>query len=998
MSTTEKPQDERGRRTGANGLGVFVPTLVVLALLLGLLLILSYVWTEVLWYEQLGALRVFLTRWGWALALGVVGTVLVTLAASLNFAFAGRKAEDADDSLAEYRRQIGKHRWLSRVVVPGLLGLVFGAPLASEWRTYVLWLNRSPFNETDPQFGRDVSFYVFTLPVLHSLLSLAIIMLAISTVAAAIGHYLYGGLSVENGRVALNSRARMHIGFLGAFGALVVAGYFWLSRYDMLLGSNQRFAGASFTDINASLPGRTILAITAAIIAILFVVAALRGVWKLAVTGIVTALVAGLVVTTIYPFFVQRFQVVPNAVETESPYIQRNIDATLKAYGIDNVEKTEYSARSDVEAGQLLDDTDTTAQIRLLDPNIISPTFNQLQQNKPYYHFADQLSVDRYTIDETARDTVISVRELRLAGLNDDQRTWVNDHTVYTHGYGVVAALGNTTTEKGLPAFYEQGIPSRGEMGEYEPRVYFGMSSPDYSVVGAPKGTKPWELDYPNDSESGQVATTYAGDGGPSIGSTWNKLMFSIRFRDTDLFFSDRVTSESQILFNRDPRDRVAKVAPYLTLDGRVYPAVVDMDDNPDTPKRLVWIIDGYTTTNQYPYSERQSLESARTDAQSSDSSDYGTDPERVNYIRNSVKAVVDAYDGSVKLYKWDKKDPILNAWSKVFPGTLTNMDKMSGDLMSHMRYPEDLFKVQRTLLSRYHVTDAAAFYSGGDFWSVPQEPTASQGSSALQPPYYLTLKMPGQETAEFSLSTSFILSGSDRRNIMTGFLAVDSEAGSEPGKVRDGYGKLRLLELPRNVTVPGPGQAHNNFVTNSTVSQTLNLLRQGGTEVVMGNLLTLPVGGGLLYVQPVYVRASSGSTSYPISQYVLTAFGDSNNIGFAPTLEESLNQTFGGDSGAQAGDADVSGQKEAPSTDGDSDSDTSEPTQEPSQEPTAEDTPAPAEGDAASAQQELQQALADAKTAVDAANTARESGDWGAFGQAQQDLENAINRAYEAQ
>ena len=373
----------------------------------------------------------------------------------------------------------------------------------------------------------------------------------------------------------------------------------------------------------------------------------------------------------------------------------------------------------------------------------------------------------------------------------------------------------------------------------------------------------------------------------------------------------------------------------------------------------------------------------------------YGQ-PEEVNYIRNSVKAVVDAYDGDVTLYQWDDTDPVLKAWSKIFPDMLTPVSEMTGDLMSHVRYPEDMFKVQRTLLTQYHVTDAASFYSGGDFWNVPNEPTEGDSSNPKQqPPYYLTLQMPGQDNAEFSLSTAFIPGGTTQRNVMTGFLAADANAGNEAGKVRDGYGKLRLLELPRDLTVPGPGQAQNNFLTDSTVSRELNLLRQGGTDVKMGNLLTLPVGGGLLYVQPVYVAASSGTT-YPLLQYVLTSFGDGNPIGFGSTLEEALDQTFGGDSGAEAGDAEVSGQKEDV-TDGATAEPTEEPTSGATASPSAEPTSTATTGPVLDAQQRLDSALSKADQAMKDSNEAMANSDWTAYGKAQDELQAAIQDAIDA-
>lgn len=991
MSVPNMPTFKRSApNDGAPASGsVFFPTVIVLFLLLIVLGIVSRIWTEAQWFSQLSAARVFWTQWGWAIALGTVGTLVVaaTIILTMMIARGGKPlAEGKKNPLSELA---SSHPWLVRLGIPLLAGLFFGAPLAQDWRTYVTWLYRTSFGQTDAQFSNDVSFYVFSLPLFHSILSFVLLLLVIAAVTAVIGYYVTGKIDVDPSGFHISTRARVHFGLLGAVGALAAAGAYWLSRYDMLLENHEKFSGATYTGINADLPGRTILAIVALMIAVLFVAASLLGRWRLVVTGLVVGLVASLVVTWAYPALVQRFKVVPNAVELESEYIQRNIDATLKAYGLDEVEKKSYSAKTEAEAGQLREDAETTAQIRTLDPHIVSPTFNQLQQNKQYYTFKDQLNVDRYNIGGTDRDTVIAVRELNLDGLSNAQRTWVNDHTVYTHGYGIAAAYGNTFTGRGMPKFFQQGIPSTGELGEYEPRVYFGEKSPEYSIVGAPEGTKAWELDYPDDTEgsNGQVYTTYKGDGGPSISNMWEKLMYAIKFRSTDIFFSDRVTSESQILFDRDPALRVKKVAPYLTLDSESYPAVVDMDGDPKTPKRLVWIIDGYTTSNNYPYSARASLTEAIGDS-ATGISVYGQ--EEVNYIRNSVKAVVDAYDGSVKLYRWDDSDPILKAWDKIFPGMVTDVSQMSGDLMSHVRYPQDLFKVQRSLLARYHVTDAASFYSGGDFWNVPTDPTNAEGDSSLQPPYYLTLQMPGQDSAEFSLSTGYVPGGTTKRNVMTGFLAVDSNAGNKAGTVREGYGKLRLLELPRDLTVPGPGQAQNNFLSNSTVSQELNLLRQGGTKVTMGNLLTLPVGGGLLYVQPVYVEASTG-TSYPMLQYVLTAFGDSKKIGFAGTLEESLNQTFGGDSGATAGDAEVSDEKATPAP-----APSAQPSEAASPEPSASPAaPAPAAG---TPQERLNSALSGAQSAMKDADAAMKAGDWEAYGKAQAELQKQLEQAVAAQ
>lgn len=1002
MTTSTKKQHRSGRG------GAFIPTLIVLGLLVFALIGFAGFWTELQWFEQIKAVRVFWTQYGASIALGAIGFLVVFAVVVLNLWIALRESKTPRNVIDLDSNHVGeallKRKWLTFGVVPGVVGLLFGAGLGGSWQTFLLWFNRSSFGETDPEYGLDVSFYVFSLPAIHAIISFLVTLAILSFLVSALAYWMTGDIGASQRGFTVSKKAQAHAGALLAIGALIVAINYWLARYDLLLGNNQRFSGATYTDINASKPGLTILAVVVALVAALFVLAAVQRRWKPAMIGIASTVATALVVTMLYPALVENFKVRPNAAELESTYIQRNIDATRKAYDMAHVQTQQYDARTDVEPGQLRKDSETAAQIRLLDPNIVDPSFNQLQQNRQYYQFKDPLTVDRYEIDGQTRDTVIAVRELNLEGLDAERRSWVNDHTVYTHGFGVAAAYGNTITSRGDPAFWEAGIPSTGQLGDYEPRVYFGQQSPSYSIVGAPEGSDPWELDYPDDTApNGQVMNTYTGQGGPSVGNAFERLMYAIRMGSTELFFSDRVTPDSQILFTRDPHERVRKVAPYLTLDTKAVPAVVDMDNDPSTRKDLVWIIDGYTTSNNYPYSARETLTDATADATTRGLGQPR--PEEINYIRNSVKAVVNAYDGSVTLYQWDNDDPIINAWKSIFPGQITELSEMPGDLIAHVRYPEDLFKIQRTLLARYHVTDAKSFYSGGDFWNVPLEPTeAASATTPKQPPYYLTLKMPGEDQTAFSLTTSYIPGGQTNRNVMTGFLAASGDAGNKTGVKGEDYGKLSLLELPRDLTVPGPGQAQNTMLANPKVSTDLNLLQQGGTEIMRGNLLSLPVGDGLLYVQPVYVQASSG-TQYPTLQYVLTLFGD--NVGFAPTLDESLDQVFGGDSGVSAGDAGVVGKKEAPLEAGAADQPAGEsspaPSAEPSTTPSAEPTTAPSAEpsttpSAGSAQERLSTALGSAKKAIEDSRAALDAGNWADYGKAQEALSKAIDEAVAAQ
>ena len=557
----------------------------------------------------------------------------------------------------------------------------------------------------------------------------------------------------------------------------------------------------------------------------------------------------------------------------------------------------------------------------------------------------------RYKINGKVQDTVLAVRELNQSGLGSSQ-SWYNNVIVFTHGYGLVAAYGNRRSADGQPVFLQAGIPSSGQLGKYEPRIYFGESSPEYSIVGSPKGATDRELDYPAGSATSatdqQTMTTFKGNGGPTLDGIVKRLSYALKFQSEQILLSDAVSDKSQIFYHRSPKDRVAEVAPYLTLDSDIYPAIVK--------GKVVWIVDGYTTSANYPYSRAESLGGTIADSSTTSAIARGS----INYIRNSVKATVDAYDGSVKLYAWDTKDPILKTWMKIFPKTVSPASEMSGALLSHVRYPADLFKMQRGILGQYHVSDAGAFYSQQDAWMTPNDPVdQGQGTGSLQPPYYLTLQAPTQPKPSFSIYSTFIprSTGESSRNVLTAYLVADSDAGNVDGKVSSHYGKLRLLTLPRTTIVPGPGQVQNNFNSDSEVSKLLNILRQGSTKVLNGNLLTLPVGGGLLYVQPVYIQ-STGETSFPLLKKVLVAFGD--KIAFEDNLDLALNALFDGNAGSGGGN------------------------------------PTPVDPGQTKAQQ-LATALAAAKQAMIDKDAAMKAGDWTAFGKADARLRAAIEAALAA-
>lgn len=964
-------------------------TIAVLALLGLFVYAASSFWTEILWFQQMHATRILLTRWGVIAGLAVVGVVLSVAVLRIMIGLAHRhrvssKRGESAANLRQYQDAIEPFKKLAFWLVALVLGIPAGLRLAEGWQTVLTWLNATPFGKTDPIFGWDISFFVFTLPFLELVVSFLLHLVILSLVVSIVASYLYGGLQVVP-RPHATAPVRRHLGILAAIASVIIGVQYWIGRYSLLTQSGDNIDGAMYADVNATLPAHSILAAISIAVAALFLVAAFRGTWRLPTIGVVVTVVAALVIGGAYPALIEQFRVRPNARSLNAPYIQHNIDATLEAYGLDDLDYRTYDATTTAQPGQLREDSESTSQIRLLDPQVIRKTVQQLQQSRPYYSFDSGFFVDRYTINGERRDTVISMRELNLAGLSQEQQNWVNRHTVYTHGFGVVAAYGNTITSDGLPAYWEQSIPSKGEIGEYEPRVYFSQSAPDYSIVGGPEGTPNQELDYPDDNApGGQVSTTFKGNGGPSVGNVWNKLLYSIKFGSTDIFFSSQTNQESQILYDRDPLLRVAKVAPYLTLEQKAYPAVVDTDGDPSTPKRLVWVVDAYTTTDSYPYAQHQSLSSSTVDSRSQSVGQY-IQENSINYMRNSVKAIVDAYDGSVRLFQWDEKDPILSTWMKIYPGSVESKQNISADLMGHLRYPEDMFKVQRDLLTSYHVRDASDFYTGGDRWRLAEETstaatangasTATMSSSQqqavrVQPPYYLTMQMPGQQSAEFSLTSVFVPGGESKREAMAGFLAVDSETGSEAGKVREGYGKLRLIALPSSTTVPGPGQIQNAYDTNQTIASQLNVLNLSDSTVIRGNLLTLPVGGGLLYVQPVYIQGSGGA-NYPVLRFVLTAFG--NRVGFAPTLAESLDQTFGGDSAAKVAGGDQSADKNKGGGD---------------QQNQAESEPS----------KQLASALQDANQAIQDGQNALKNNDWAAYGESQKRLNDALTKAIDAQ
>ena len=931
--------------------GPFALTAIVLVILGSLLVGLSGFYADFLWFRSVEFQTVWstvlITKASLFIFFGLITSLFITT--NIYLAYRSRPlyapVSVEADNLERYRGQLEPiRRWVLLAIALGFF-YFSGTSGVALWERWMQFRNATPFGVKDSQFGLDISFFVFKLPFYEALLAWAISTLILTIIASAAVHYLYSGIRLQVPEDKTTVAARVQLSVLLGIFVLIKAVAYWFDRYALALKEGRLITGLSYTDVNALLPAKAILAGISIICALLFFANIIRRSWVLPAAGVSLLVISSVLIAGVYPAAIQQFQVKPSESSKEAPYIQRNIDATRAAYGLSDVDVRDYRATIETSAGQLKNDEATISNIRLLDPTVVPSTFRQLQQIKPFYSFADSLDVDRYTIDGVKRDSVVALRELSIEG--NPVRNWINDHLVYTHGFGFVSAFGNTIDPDGKPTFSVGDIPPTKGLGEFQPRIYFGENVPDYSIIGGAKGSDPVELDYPDDnSENGQRNYTYTGKGGVPMGSLFTRLLFAIKYQEQRIVLSNLINSDSKILFNRNPNERVSKVAPWLTLDGNIYPAVVD--------GRILWIVDGYTTSNGYPYSRKTNLAGATTNTITTRAAAVRSLASRdISYMRNSVKATVDVYDGSVKLYQWDTKDPVLATWSKAFPGTVTPKSAMSKSLLEHIRYPEDLFGVQRDVLSSYHVKTADAFYGGQDFWRVPTDPSSLGANAGIQPPYYMTLQLPDQEKAAFSLTTSFVPRG-NRQNL-TAFASVNSDFGPD-------YGKISVLQLPRSTNIPGPSQVASNFEAKPEVAQALSLLRQGGSDVVLGNLLTLPVGGGLLYVQPVYVRATANNAAYPLLQKVLVSFGDV--IGFDNTLKGALDQVFGGNSGTSLNNTSQS--NSGGST------------------PTVSNT--------------LKSALDNAKAALADAQAALRRGDFAEYGKAQDRLEAAITAAIAAQ
>jgi uncharacterized membrane protein (UPF0182 family) len=883
-------------------------------------------------------------------------------------------------NLERYRQSLEPRRGLVLTAVAVVLGLFAGFTAQSSWKTWLAFRNSTNFGQTDPEFGKDLSFFVFDYPFYRLALGFAFGIVLLSLIGSVLTHYVFGGLRLQTPGQKLTAAARVQLSVLLGLFVLLKAIAYWLDRYGLVYSERgEVFTGASYTDVNALLVPKMILVFVAAVCAIAFIANIFVRNFLLPAAALVFLLVSSLVIGVAYPAIVQQFVVRPSADQKEAPYIKRAIESTLDGYNLSDVDYVNYATNAtggqvDTAAAQaeLRNDTQTIPNARLLDPNVLAGTFTARQQIRNVYGFPKKLDIDRYTIDGETRDYVVAARELDSQGLSENQGTWINRHTVYTHGNGFVAAPANEVVslagqEGGSPNFTTRDLPTTGNIKVDQPRIYYGELIQDggqdvYSVVGAPKGSTPREFDRPQDgSDQGQINNTYTGDGGVAIGSFFRQLTYAIYYRERNFLLSGAVNDDSKVMYIRDPRDRVQKAAPFLEVDGDPYPAVIN--------GKVTWILDGYTTSDAFPYSESRDLGTTAQDSLTG-AGTTALPNSQFNYIRNSVKATVDAYDGTVTLYEWDKKDPVLQTYMKAFPNTVKQYEDIPEELKSHVRYPEDLFKLQRDILTRYHVSDPGNFYSQNDRWQVPADPT--QDTEEAQPPYYILAQRPGDDVASFQLTSA--LNAFNRDNLSS-FISASSDPKS--------YGQIQVLRLPGNTPFKGPRQVQQSFNTNDDVARDLNLFRGSDSKPVFGNLLTLPIGeNGLLYVQPLYVEGT-GQNSFPLLRKVLVNFGES--VGYADTLKEALDQVFG----AGAGEAAAGGPAPAPTTPA---PETPAPTTAAPATPTAP----PADGGTPTTP-DMDAAVSDIQSALQHLQTAQRDGDFAGQGQALEDLQTAVDKYQKA-
>ena len=827
---------------------------------------------DYLWFKDLGYTQVYLTRYLAQFALGTVAFVLVLLLWAINLLWvrrnvgsAGARAS-ADPRFSQFEnvieldafRRAGKPQWGPALLRTfALLGLVVALVLAfgfsGSWMDLLLALKATPFATVDPIFHRDIGFYVFVWPYLQQVLGFGIFALAISIVGTLV---LYGmaGLfhvasTVTKQRVLptmeISPKIWWHLATLTSLLLALLAAQTYLGLYDILFSNRGAAYGASYTDVAATLLGGRVVLVLYGAAALAALYSAYRKRLGPVLTAIGGVLVVSILLRGVYPNLIHQYVVKPNEYNKEKPYIQYSIENTLRAYGLDHIKQSQFPAEDNLSAAALERNRVTVENIRLWDHRPLLKTFAQLQEIRLYYDFLD-VDVDRYLVDGKQQQVMLSAREFNPENLNDKAKSWVNLHLAYTHGYGAVVSPVNRVSSEGLPDFFVKDIPpveSKTEFKITRPEIYFGEAKAPYIFVNAADK----EFDYPAGDQN--QFTRYQGSAGVPLGSLMRRSILAYTFGDFKILISPSLSSDTKLVWRRNVLDRVKTIAPFIRWESDPYLVIHQ--------GRLVWMIDGYTTSGSYPCSQPVG---------------------DINYIRNSVKAVVDAYNGTVDFYQMDKQDPIARTLQAIYPGFFKDFSSMPKDLQAHVRYPEGLFKIQTQVYSTYHMKDPQVFYNREDVWEIPIKQTVRE--QGVMEPFYLNMRLPGQNNDSFILLLPFTPSG---KGNMIAWMSAQCNLSD--------YGQLMVYDFPKQRQVFGPAQVESRIDQNTEISQQLSLWDQAGSSVIRGSLIVIPIETSLLYIEPIYLQGTSGQ----LPELKRVIVGYNNNVVMRETLDEALRDVFAG-------------------------------------------------------------------------------------------------------
>ncbi len=865
--------------------------LIALALGLGFVVLswLASLWTDYLWFQSMDAVGVWRTNLLTSVVLGAVGVIVVFGFIYLNLWVVDRYSPrlellelgEDEEVVERFREWADPRATLLRILVAAGFGVLLGAAVA-EWRPqFLLFSNPTSFGEVDPQFGVDLAFYIFRLPFWTLLANWGFNLVALTLILVAALYYLKGGIRLQRGvRPLLRPAIKAHVSGLAALLAVLRAVGYRIDAFELLYSPQPQFFGAGFTDVNARLPALQLLMLVSVVAAILFLVNIRRPGWTLAVVSVGAWLFVSVAAGTVYPSLVQRFQVDQNDLEAEEPYTERSIQYTRSAYGLDGVDVRDFPANTlldmdDIEANAL-----TIDNLRVWDPGVLTRTYQNLQEIRAYYQLRN-VDSDRYMIDGQLTQVMVAARELEDDNI-PEANSWINRRLIYTHGFGLTMNRANTVASDGQPDLLIRDVPPESDIFELDQtRVYFGETyDPDRWLL-VKTGTAPQEVDFP--LENSISPYEYDGAAGVTLSSIFRRTAFAFRYQDLNVLISSQLRPDSRVLMRRNIRDIVNNLAPFLAADADPYPVVLD--------GRLQWVMDLYTISSRYPYSQPWDFEATERLARATGLPRSGG----FNYIRNSVKATVDAYDGTVTMYVHDDDDPLIRSWERVYPDLFSPASEMPAGLVDHLRYPQDMFKIQSEIYLDYHMDRVADFFTRVDEWSIPTDPSTPQRTSLLfgdrveagtiveNPgivPYYVTLDLPGDETDDLSYALMQPFNPAGKPN-MASFLVADST----PGR----YGRLVDFRMPRGSLVEGISQVGQRIQQDDEISEQFTLWDQQGSGVVRGEMLVVPIEESLLYIQPIYLSATG--SGLPEFRRVIVVYGD--RIEWAADLESAVSEVF---------------------------------------------------------------------------------------------------------